>query len=98
MTRLLPFLFVSLALTGCPTDEHHDDTGVLTFPDCEAIVEACHDVDDGSPGMAHDCHETAHDADSNDDCAPTRAACVAACQAIDGGMGHHDEDAGEHEH
>lgn len=98
MTRALPFLLVTLALAGCPTDPDDGDSGILTFPDCEAIVEACHEVDDGSPGMAHDCHETAHDADSNDDCAPMRAACVAACEAIDGGMAHGDEDAGEHGH
>ncbi len=97
MTRFLPLLFVAFALAGCPTDENGGDTGILTFPDCEAIIEACHDVDDGTPGMASDCHDLAHDADSNDDCAPMRAACVTACMAIDGGV-HHDEDAGEHHH
>jgi|GEM_PF-2881271 len=97
MTRLLPFLLVTLALAGCPSDENGDDAGYLTFPDCEAIVDACHDVDDGT-GRASECHDISHDADSNDDCAPVRAECVSVCQAIDGGMAHHDEDAGEHEH
>jgi hypothetical protein len=58
----------------------------LTFADCEAIVDACHDVDDGSGGMPTICHDTAHDADSDDDCAPLRVECVAACTAIDGGV------------
>lgn len=97
MTRLLPFLFATLALTGCPTEEHDGDSGVVGFPDCEAIVDACHDVDNGT-GRASECHDTAHDADSNDDCAPVRAECVSVCQAIDGGVHHEDEDAGEHEH
>jgi hypothetical protein len=113
MTRLafIASTLIALALAGCPTETPAGDTGPLTFADCDAIIEACHDVDDDSGGMASTCHDTAHDADSNDDCAPLRVECVAACQAIDGGVhhededagtgdagDHHDEDAGEHEH
>ena len=99
LTRFPLFALVLLAgpLAGCPTDPPAGDTGPLTFADCEAIVEACHDVDNGSGGMATTCHDTAHDATSNADCAPLRASCVAACQAIDGGVVH-DEDAGAHAH
>lgn len=83
-------LALALCLSGCPT-ENTTDTGPVTFPDCEAIVEACHEVDPGS-GPAHDCHEAAHDAASNDVCVPLRASCLATCEAIDGGV--IDEDAG----
>jgi predicted small lipoprotein YifL len=108
MPLLTRFALVAglLALAGCPTESPTGDTGPLTFPDCEAIVEACHDVDDGSGGMPTTCHDTAHDATSNADCAPLRASCVAACSAIDGGVLHaedapghtHDEDAPAHTH
>lgn len=90
-------LALALCLAGCPTENHDTDTGPASFPDCEAIVEACHMVDPGS-GPAHDCHEAAHDAASNDVCAPLRASCLATCGALDGGVidedAPHDHDAG----
>lgn len=97
-TLLASLALLTGLLAGCPTDPPAGDTGPLTYADCEAIVEACHDVDDGSGGMPTTCHDTAHDATSNADCAPLRASCVAACQAIDGGMHSHDEDAPGHSH
>ena len=87
--------FVPLAaivvLSGCPMPEARSDSGPASFPDCGAIIEACHDVEPGS-GAAHDCHELAHDAASNDPCVAPRAMCVALCAAIDGGVA--DEDVG----
>lgn len=84
MRKTFALTFV-LALSGCPTNNDGGDTGPVTFADCEAIIEACHEVDPGT-GPAHDCHEAAHDAVSNADCAPLRASCVATCAAIDGGV------------
>lgn len=84
-------------LAGCPTTPSTDDTGTLMFPDCDAIIAACHDVaPEGATGPAADCHETAHDAASNAECAPVRAICVSICEAIDGGVVH-DEDAHSHD-
>lgn len=93
----LSVVAAALALAGCSSDPPAGDTGPLTFADCDAIIEACHAVDDGSPGMIATCHDTAHDATSNADCAPLSATCVAACAAVDGGVVH-DEDAPEHSH
>jgi hypothetical protein len=108
MLRVLTLLSVALPLAGCPTDPPSNDGGVLDFPDCEAIVDACHEPDEaGGGGMIGTCHDLAHDADSNDDCAPLRAECVSVCMAFDGGVPDdagtpedaeaHDEDA-DHEH
>ena len=85
-------LAFSLVLAACSPVPSSGDTGPASFPDCEAIVEACHDVDPGS-GPAHDCHEAAHDAASNDACAPLVASCLATCAAIDAGS----LDAGAHD-
>lgn len=53
------------------------------FADCAAIILACHAADPGT-GPLHDCHELAHDAASNAECAPARAACVALCTGATG--------------
>lgn len=105
MRSILAFA-LCLALSGCPSSPGSDaggyPDGPTTFPDCDAIVEACHEVDPGT-GPIHDCHETAHDAASNEPCAPIRATCVMMCEAVDGGViaedapHDHDEDA-PHDH
>lgn len=87
MTHRFLLLASVLLFTGCPTETPAGDTGPLTFPDCEAIVEACHDPAEAGGGtVIQDCHDASHDATSNADCAPLRASCVAACQAFDGGV------------
>jgi len=85
-------LAASLVLASCTPSSPPGDAGPASFPDCEAIVEACHDVDPGA-GPAHDCHEAAHDAASNADCTPLVTSCLAACAAIDAGP----VDAGAHD-
>lgn len=48
---------------------------------CEAIVERCHPLDQGT-GDIHECHEFAEDtATTNAQCLARQAACNAACTA-----------------
>jgi hypothetical protein len=47
---------------------------------CDEIVEACHDVDDGSDPDIHECHEGA-DAGDPKVCEDTHDDCVALCEA-----------------
>lgn len=103
-------LVLSLALglstlAGCGDDHDHGDEGdagdhhhhgeELTEA-CQAITDACHDIDDGT-GEAAACHVIAHE-NHDDDCVSERTRCVALCDAAaaDGGS-HHDEDAGHDE-
>ena len=94
-------LLVAVALTAC--EEAEPATGAQS---CADIIDACHDVDDGTDPEIVECHETAHDVGTADACDPIRVRCVAACEAaepVDGGHAHdaaaHDHDAGEaHEH
>lgn len=85
---------------GDDSGAHHstDDTGVVGNPSCESIIARCHDVDTGE-GRIAECHELAHDHDSTEaDCAAIVEECVALCTSVDAGAGHHDSDAGAHEH
>ncbi len=68
---------VLLALGGCGDDEEHAGHGDLA-PDCQAIVDACHEVDPGS-GEANDCHVLAEKNDASV-CTEHRASCVSVCQ------------------
>lgn len=91
-------LAASLLALSCTPSSPASDAGPVSFPDCEAIVEACHDVDPGA-GPAHDCHEAAHDAAANAECTPLVTSCLAACAAIDAGpvdAGHEDDAAHPH--
>lgn len=114
-TIFLAVLFgVTAAWMGCSSDSTSTtpaaDSGSLTdlepsspYPDCQSIIDACHEKDI-SEGPAHDCHEIAHGAKSNADCAPKKTECIATCNAVDAGHDetdagdaghHHDEDAGD---
>ncbi len=93
LAQALSLLALACAAQACTPSSPPGDAGPASFPDCEAIVEACHDVDPGA-GPAHDCHEAAHDAASNAECTPLVASCVAACAAIDAGA----VDAGPDDH
>ncbi len=82
---------------ACTDDHTHSDAdgGAHTsaFPDCQAIIDVCHEVDVGE-GAIHDCHELAHDSTSNESCTAKKAECFATCSAgEDGGA-----EAGEHQH
>lgn len=67
MTRCkrAPWLLLPLFLAVACEDDHGHDLG----PDCQAIVDACHHLDDGSDGAIGDCHDLGHDGDE--------AACTA---------------------
>jgi hypothetical protein len=65
-------LAFALALLGSSCSGHD------TPAECEEIGEACHAFDTGS-GMAHDCHENAHEEWSAAECTANRAACLAVC-------------------
>lgn len=86
---IVALVAASVLAAACSKDDHSHDGEVLP-PSCEAIVEACHAVDDGSGGTAGECHELAHDGKVEADCAPQKASCVAACEAMasDGGGDH----------
>jgi hypothetical protein len=88
--------------TGCDSDDdddHHsaeaDGGHTSKFPSCNEITTACHEVDVGE-GPIHDCHETAHGAKSDSDCAPRKENCLKICNEAkaDAGAEH---DGGEHE-
>ncbi len=82
------FAFVGCSSTSTPsstTDASADastqaDAGEHTspYPSCQAILSACHELDTGE-GPIHECHEVAHDATSEADCAPRKAECLATC-------------------
>ena len=61
-------------------DEEHEESAPA--PDCQAITDACHTVDDGKPGSdIYECHsEIAHENVATR-CAEERDRCVALCEA-----------------
>ncbi|MBX3209423.1 MAG: hypothetical protein KF764_30600 [Labilithrix sp.] len=86
----------ALAWTGCDSHEEGghgsaDGGGGHTspYPSCNEVVEACHEVDTGE-GEIHDCHDTAHGAKADSDCAGTKARCLEICAAAkaDAGADH----------
>jgi hypothetical protein len=52
--------------------------------ECEAIVEACHPVDNGT-GDIHECHENAEVKWTKDECVSNSARCSSLCKAVDAG-------------
>lgn len=110
MTRTLTTFFFALSfvVSSCgPGTSSTDDAGrdafaastddafVEPMPSCEMIIGRCHDVDPGS-GPIHDCHETAHDGESEAACAAILDDCLMLCNAVDAGVS--DQDAGAHMH
>lgn len=102
LTRTLPSLaLVASCVVGvaCSGDDHDDSHEDLPAS-CQAIVDACHAVDDGTGGTAGECHTLAHEGKAEADCAAQKARCVAACEAMtpdgggdhDGGADHDGED------
>ncbi|MBX3184330.1 MAG: hypothetical protein KF915_17005 [Polyangiaceae bacterium] len=110
LTRALFIAALSTLSFACSSDEEKDPTGSSkgSIEDCYAIIDACHEKDDGSGGDITLCHETAHRAELRTDgdfsfCTKQRARCVSACDAappFDGGHGgsHHHGGAGGHHH
>lgn len=67
------------------------------YPSCQAILSACHELDTGE-GPIHDCHEVAHDATSEADCAPRKAECLATCVEPSDAGADAASDAHDHDH
>ena len=95
------YLAISAAILVCApacSDSHsHDvDSGTHTssFASCQAILDACHEFDTGE-GPVHDCHEIAHDATSEETCAPKKTACLATCAAAAADAGPSDSGASD---
>jgi hypothetical protein len=85
-------------LSGCGDDHSHDE-GDGHHDDyteaCQAIIDACHDIDDGTDPDIAECHaEWAHE---NDDamCVSEGERCIGLCEAAAGDAGSHD--GGEHD-
>jgi hypothetical protein len=97
----------SAVATGCDGDDDHSHSHgtsggghTSSYPDCNAIIEACHEVDVGE-GPIHDCHDKAHAATSEADCTPIKDNCLAICSAAKndaGGGSSSGEDSGTHGH
>ena len=65
------------------SDSTHEE-GEAAAPDCQAITDACHSVDDGT-GEIGKCHnEIAHENDAAK-CKAEKDRCVALCVAAGGG-------------
>jgi hypothetical protein len=84
--RLLLAVFGAMVL-GCDDDHSHE-----LAPECEAIVDRCHDLDPGA-GPIHECHEFAEaEGRSGAECLAMQASCFASCStgadagARDGGI------------
>lgn len=73
--------FLLLSLSGCGDDDEGSPHDNLS-PDCQAIVDACHEVDLGS-GPAHDCH-AAGEANSAGVCTERLPNCLSVCQESGG--------------
>jgi hypothetical protein len=63
--------FAGVAGVGCGDDDEHDLSA-----DCEAIAEACHEV---QTTEAQECHENAEDTWSAEQCTAMKAGCLAIC-------------------
>jgi hypothetical protein len=97
---LASVVMASAAAAGCDGDEHDHSHGTSggahtsPYPDCNAITQACHEVDVGE-GPIHDCHERAHAAKSEADCTPMKDDCLAICAAAKNDAGGGSSSGGE---
>lgn len=94
--RLCVLALVGFALVACGDDHSHDESGELKSPTCQAISDACHDVDTGSGEIAM-CHDIAHE-DVEADCSDHEPHCIPLCEAAAADGGGHDEDGGHEGH
>lgn len=71
----------ALGWTGCDShEEGHPHAGGHTspYPACNAITQACHEVDVGE-GEVHECHDKGHAATSDADCTGVKDRCLQIC-------------------
>jgi hypothetical protein len=64
-------------------DKKHDE-GEAAAPECQAITDACHTVDDGK-GEIYTCHSVIAHENVAAKCAEEKDRCVALCVAAGGG-------------
>lgn len=82
MRWTIPLLFVACGVDGPPPTH-------TSFPSCEEISLACHNVDvasDGGPG--EECHVLSHVSRTEEACAAKKTECLTYCSGdggIDGG-------------
>jgi hypothetical protein len=72
--------FAAASLLACGSDSPPETPAGASFASCKAIVDACHDVDEGV-GPVHECHDLSHEATTDEACAARRTECVATCSA-----------------
>lgn len=72
--------FVGLSLLACGSNNLPETPAGASFASCKAIVDACHDVDEGV-GPVHECHDLSHEATTDEACAARKTECVATCKA-----------------
>ena len=60
--------FAAATLLACGSDSPPETPAGATFASCKAIVDACHDVDEGV-GPVHECHDLSHEATTDEACA-----------------------------
>ncbi len=94
MTRLARLLALASMLAACGDDDDDDDH-TSDIPSCQAIIDACHLVDDGSRMDIATCHDQAHDVMDRAYCDANQTRCVELCNAAagDGGGGDAGHDA-----
>ena len=64
------------------SDKEHDEGAAA--PECKAITDACHTVDDGTPGEVYDCHSKIAHENVAAECAEQKDRCIALCVAAGG--------------
>lgn len=75
-TAVLASVFLFAACSEDHADEHSHELPA----DCVAIIDVCHEPDDGGGGIVGECHELAHAGDGAA-CTAQKASCVAACES-----------------
>lgn len=100
VTRWARAVVVGLGLlAGCGDDHSHDEDDGHPHDEyteaCQAIIDACHDVDDGSDPDIAECHnEWAHE-NVDAKCEAEGERCIGLCEEAAADAGGHD--GGEHQ-
>jgi hypothetical protein len=68
----------SISCSDDKDDDKDDEQEEGLSGDCAAIVEACHEADEGA-GAVHECHEVAH-ANKVAECTAALQGCVQTCK------------------
>jgi hypothetical protein len=77
MKLIIGIAFCAAFAFGCGSDDSRP-------AECEAIVEACHPLDQGT-GAIHECHESAESDWKKEECVSNSARCLNLCKAMDAG-------------